>query len=157
MASAHSHPTTQALLEQVEQGATGRLSVGAGSAELAVFLLDGVLVGTQANDDTAALVTRLGGSGTLPTARARQLQAMVQMSLPILGRQTYDPILGLLSDEIGVEVGLARRRRGEVERVVVGGRVGGSGVDFGGHERDGTGDVADVRRPIGRKSGPSRG
>ncbi len=101
MASAHQTHTTRLLLEQVEQARTGRIAVGAAQAELAVYLVDGHVVGTRATDDTAALIERLGGTGHLSTMRVRQLQAMVNMSLPILGRQVHDPILGLISDEVG--------------------------------------------------------
>lgn len=101
MAPSEQTVTTRALLEHIEQGHTGRIAVGAGSAEIALFLLDGNIVGCRASDDTTGMIDRLGNAGVVNPTRVRQLQAMVAMSLPILGRQTHDPILGLLSDEIG--------------------------------------------------------
>jgi hypothetical protein len=103
MVSAHKTAATRALLDHVERGHTGRIAVGAGAGEISLFLLDGAIVGCRASDDTTGLIDRLGSSGHLPSTRVRQLQAMVSMSLPILGRQTHDPILGLLADEIGPE------------------------------------------------------
>ena len=103
MAPSEQTVTTSALLDHIEQGRTGRIAVGAGSAEIALFLLDGNIVGCRASDDTTGMIDRLGNSSVVNPTRVRQLQAMVAMSLPILGRQTHDPILGLLADEIGPE------------------------------------------------------
>ena len=86
MVSANKTATTRALLDHVERTRTGRLAVGAGAAEIALYLLDGHIVGCRAGDDTTGMIDRLGNSERLSATRVRQLQAMVAMSLPILGR-----------------------------------------------------------------------
>lgn len=97
------HPTTateQALRGRCATGATGRLTVGAGAGEVSVYLLDGEAVAVRAADDAAVLVDRLATRGDLTDDRARELQAMQTMAIPILGREGSDPILGLLLDQL---------------------------------------------------------
>lgn len=92
--------TEQALQHRAATHATGRLTVGAGAGEMSIYLLDGEAVAARAADDAAVLVERLAAVGILSAERARQLQAMQAMSLPILGREGSDPILGLLLDQL---------------------------------------------------------
>lgn len=91
--------TSSDLVARIDAGATGCLAVGAGSAELALYLLDGHLIATRASDDTAVLVERLTGAGSLTPERGRQLLQMQEMSMPILGLHLQDPIVGLLFEE----------------------------------------------------------
>lgn len=99
-ASARNNATYRKLSTLVQQGATGRLSVGAGSAELVVFLLDGHIVAARASDDTTTLIERLAIGGQLSEPRARELFAMQTMSMSVLGMNVVDPILGLLFEEV---------------------------------------------------------
>ncbi|MCB9666236.1 MAG: hypothetical protein H6732_19155 [Alphaproteobacteria bacterium] len=94
-----SSETYRDLVARVRDGATGCLAVGAGSAELAVYLLDGHLLATRASDDTPVLVERLTAAGSLTPDRGRQLLQMQEMSMPILGQHLQDPIIGLLFEE----------------------------------------------------------
>ena len=59
-------------------------------------------------EGTASTATAEDDSMEVLSTRVRQLHAMVAMSLPILGRRTHDPILGLLADEIGDEAWVGR-------------------------------------------------
>ncbi len=102
-------PSQQANVNKLQalstKGASGRLTVGAGAAEASIYMLEGEIVAVRAADDAAVLVDRLAKVGLLPIERARQLQAMQAMSLPILGRDGSDPILALLLDQLeGPEV-----------------------------------------------------
>jgi hypothetical protein len=97
--SARHSASCRRLLDLVQQGATGRLSVGAGSAELSLFLLDGNVIAARAIDDTVVLIERLAAAGAMSQARARQLFAMQHMSSTVLGEAVVDPILGVLFEE----------------------------------------------------------
>lgn len=98
--TARSTPACQNVVGLSEQRATARIAVGAGSGEISVYLLDGHLVGVRANDDTSVLLDRLRTKGLVHADRARQLQAMQSMSMPILGRDQIDPILSMLVEEV---------------------------------------------------------
>lgn len=98
--TARSTPACQNVVGLAEQRATARIAVGAGSGEIAVYMLDGHLIGVRANDDTTVLVDRLLAKGLVNTERARQLHTMQSMSMPILGRDHIDPILSLLVEEV---------------------------------------------------------
>lgn len=88
------------LLELASKGQSGRLTTGAGAAELSAYLLEGHVISARAGDDTRMMLRRLSVEGSLTDSRARQLKAMAQMAVHILGEQPYDPILGLLLEEI---------------------------------------------------------
>lgn len=100
MARASTTTSIARLQALCARGASGRLTVGAGAGECSLYLLDGEVVGVRAADDAVVLVERMASAGLLPVERARQLQAMQAMSLPILGREGSDPILGLLLDQL---------------------------------------------------------
>lgn len=104
MATEAQSSTFDELQRCIAAGASGRLTVGAGSGEIAVFLLDGHVVAIRATDDTSALVERLAQEGHLPEAKAQQMQQMQQMSASMLGRETVDPIVRMLVDEIDPDV-----------------------------------------------------
>ncbi|MCB9680284.1 MAG: hypothetical protein H6733_02330 [Alphaproteobacteria bacterium] len=97
--TARNTSTFKRLASLVEERATGRATVGAGSAELTLFLLDGHVVAARATDDTLVLIERLAVAGHLREERARQLHAMQTMSATVLGKDMVDPILGLLLEE----------------------------------------------------------
>jgi hypothetical protein len=102
----------QELEARVQEHATGRLDVGAGTAETRVFLVDGVVVAAGSGEGPRGLLRRLAAEGALGAARHKQLLAMSQMASSILGGAKYDAITSLLLDEVPAErLGRALRER----------------------------------------------
>lgn len=74
-ASARDAQTLRALRTLVARRRSGRVTVGAGSAEISAWLLDGELVAVRAGDDTRQILARLTREGQLTASRALALQA----------------------------------------------------------------------------------
>lgn len=102
--SAQESVTARMLQQHTERGATARLLVGAGAAEIAVYLLDGQIVAVAAPGDTRQLIDRLAQSRRLPADRAEHLRAMLDDSPSDGASAGRRPILDLLSQEVAPEV-----------------------------------------------------
>lgn len=117
MARGSATAAAQELEACVADRATGRLDVGAGTAETRVFLVDGVIVAASSSEGTRGLLRRLAAEGAIGAARHKQLLAMSQMASSILGGARYDAITSLLLDEVPIER-LTRALRDRLEEDV---------------------------------------
>jgi hypothetical protein len=102
--TAYESVTSRTLHQQAERGATGRLVVGAGAAEIAVYLVDGHVLATATPGDARQLIERLARSGKLPKDRAEQLRAMLDDGGSEGATLSRQPILDVLSQEVPEDV-----------------------------------------------------
>lgn len=83
------------LTRHLEKGATGRISVGSGPDEVAVYVQVGAILAAETPNDAAMYVRRLRAEGAVTEQRAGELLAMVGDG---------EPIFGTLIDEISNDV-----------------------------------------------------
>jgi len=101
--SAIQSTATRALLDGIEGHVTGRYVIGAGPETLEVQLVDGCVVAACSPRDVPLIVERLCRMGVLRNNRASRLRAMAGAT-PMLGDQGFDPIFGLLIEELSTRV-----------------------------------------------------
>ncbi len=83
--SARDSAATKTLLGHVGDRATGKLAVGAGAAEVAVYLLNGSLVSATAADDLVQMVRMLGLHDALDDRQVRAFEARISKGESPLG------------------------------------------------------------------------
>jgi hypothetical protein len=98
--SAQDSLTNRSLLRYLTRGTTGRLAIGVGAAEIAVYVQNGTLMAAIGADDSRHLLRRLRVEGQLTERRSRELAGLVDLSEPVFGTlldevpaATLDPIL----------------------------------------------------------------
>jgi hypothetical protein len=103
----HESATAHALRQRASDRASGRLAVGAGAGEIAIYLLEGQLIAITAGDDVRHLLSRFKATGHLPKARAQQLHALLDAP-----ETSGQDILSLLSEAVPTPVfdGILRQR-----------------------------------------------
>ena len=67
----------RSLLARVDSRSTGKLTVGAGAAEIAVYLLDGEVVAATATDDDRQIVRMMMALGEIDEATAAKIGAQI--------------------------------------------------------------------------------
>lgn len=93
----------RSLLARVESRSTGKLTVGAGTAEVAVYLLNGDVVAATSPEDDKVLVRMLSASGAVAPARAAALTELAE--------QAGDVFSELMALGLDLETVLAERFR----------------------------------------------
>lgn len=88
--------TLRSLLTLSDRGATGCLRVQAEGHPVSLFLMDGHLVATHADDDALSMLDALAAAGAIPEARANQLRHLTPDAMAVLQRMGGDPYVGLM-------------------------------------------------------------
>ena len=103
---------TKELLRQVSKRSTGKLTIGAGAASTAVYVMNGDVVAAESGEDGRQLIRRFHLLGGLATQAVSHLESLVESGEPFFG-ELLDNAAPHLVDPI-----LAERFRDNVARFV---------------------------------------